>query len=772
MEQPLREVLQDPEVVRGLTENPAFFRFPRRPVVAVGAVAWPPHVVMTSVAGGRIVVSGAMGNVLQVLAQTLNFTYNIVIPEDGGWGSRRPNGSWTGMVGQLVRKEADLALGPFGVTVSRAEVIDYTLSFLMGDYTLLSRKGPPEIDPWGFLFPLTETVWAAVAAALVVAWLAATLVARRPRYVNVLGWAGGVFLQHVRVFFNQGITWKAAYGLAGQTVLGSWMVMAAVVFWSYTGNLTSLLAVRHIPQPIQTLRDLLDDPGVTLYISANTLIIDTISRMEDGELREMYDLRNVGRLKYHSLFPVTKMRYGRESSLYTTLTHDMDIASARSVVEAGLYDHWMQQEMPATNCRYAPSVITVQEPLSLSNLWGLFVMLFVMLMVAVAVFCLELCLPPKTKTGPITVSKGGRLHVLHSRRASDRQSYHRPQRELRMVQSLQEVLADPEVLQGLNLNPASFRFPSSPLVVASAVHWPPHIAVTRGTDGVLTLSLAMGNVMQVLTQTLNFTYSVITPEDQSWGSELPNGSWTGMIGQVVEKEADIALGPFGIKLSRSRVVDFTESLYFDDRAILAKKGEPEIDPWGFLYPLTDSVWAALAGGLVVVWLTLGMMSHRPKVATLLDWSIELLLENMRVFLNQDVKDSLLLGSLKVRTVLGSWMVGAAVVYWGYSGNLTSLLAVRHIPQPIQTLRDLIDDPAVTVIMKPNTIVTDTISKMKTGELRELHELQFKGRVKYQHASTFPAALDTVVRHHQHVIISTSLSADLHMAELFIQTGCG
>ncbi|XP_063860093.1 probable glutamate receptor isoform X2 [Scylla paramamosain] len=339
-----------------------------------------------------------------------------------------------------------------------------------------------------------------------------------------------------------------------------------------------------------------------------------------------------------------------------------------------------------------------------------------------------------------------------------------------MVQSLQEVLADPEVLQGLNLNPASFRFPSSPLVVASAVHWPPHIAVTRGTDGVLTLSLAMGNVMQVLTQTLNFTYSVITPEDQSWGSELPNGSWTGMIGQVVEKEADIALGPFGIKLSRSRVVDFTESLYFDDRAILAKKGEPEIDPWGFLYPLTDSVWAALAGGLVVVWLTLGMMSHRPKVATLLDWSIELLLENMRVFLNQDVKDSLLLGSLKVRTVLGSWMVGAAVVYWGYSGNLTSLLAVRHIPQPIQTLRDLIDDPAVTVIMKPNTIVTDTISKMKTGELRELHELQFKGRVKYQHASTFPAALDTVVRHHQHVIISTSLSADLHMAELFIQTG--
>ena len=122
------------------------------------------------------------------------------------------------------------------------------------------------------------------------------------------------------------------------------------------------------------------------------------------------------------------------------------------------------------------------------------------------------------------------------------------------------------------------RFPRSPLVVTSAVHWPPHIMVTRSIDGVLTLSLAMGNVMQVLSQKLNFTwgklmssvlsitniekiteltndtwdcefqewtltyhfspvcrYSVITPEDQSWGSEGPNGSWTGMVGQVVEK---------------------------------------------------------------------------------------------------------------------------------------------------------------------------------------------------------------------------------------------
>ena len=100
------------------------------------------------------------------------------------------------------------------------------------------------------------------------------------------------------------------------------------------------------------------------------------------------------------------------------------------------------------------------------------------------------------------------------------------------------------------------------------------------------------------------------------------------------QEADIALGPFGIKLSRSKVVDFTDSLYFDDRAILSKKGEPEIDPWGFLYPLTESVWATMAAVLAVVWLVMVGIGQRPKGATPLGWSGELLLENIRVFLNQ------------------------------------------------------------------------------------------------------------------------------------------
>lgn len=49
-----------------------------------------------------------------------------------------------------------------------------------------------------------------------------------------------------------------------------------------------------------------------------------------------------------------------------------------------------------------------------------------------------------------------------------------------------------------------FRFPHRPLVVAGAVHWPPHVTVKEGPDG-LSLLGAMAQVMQVLSETLNFT---------------------------------------------------------------------------------------------------------------------------------------------------------------------------------------------------------------------------------------------------------------------------
>ena len=38
----------------------------------------------------------------------MNFTYSVTEPPDGQWGSLRPDGTWTGKVGMLQEKKADL----------------------------------------------------------------------------------------------------------------------------------------------------------------------------------------------------------------------------------------------------------------------------------------------------------------------------------------------------------------------------------------------------------------------------------------------------------------------------------------------------------------------------------------------------------------------------------------------------------------------------------------------------------------------------------------
>ena len=40
--------------------------------------------------------------------QILNFTYDLTQPPDGQWGAIQPDGSWSGLVGMLMRGEIDI----------------------------------------------------------------------------------------------------------------------------------------------------------------------------------------------------------------------------------------------------------------------------------------------------------------------------------------------------------------------------------------------------------------------------------------------------------------------------------------------------------------------------------------------------------------------------------------------------------------------------------------------------------------------------------------
>lgn len=52
-------------------------------------------------------------------------------------------------------QDADIGLGPFGMSYTRSKVVDFTVPVFLEMLHVLVRRPLPQPDPWGFLAPFT-----------------------------------------------------------------------------------------------------------------------------------------------------------------------------------------------------------------------------------------------------------------------------------------------------------------------------------------------------------------------------------------------------------------------------------------------------------------------------------------------------------------------------------------------------------------------------------------------------------------------------------------
>ncbi|XP_050715325.1 uncharacterized protein LOC126998049 [Eriocheir sinensis] len=123
-----------------------------------------------------------------------------------------------------------------------------------------------------------------------------------------------------------------------------------------------------------------------------------------------------------------------------------------------------------------------------------------------------------------------------------------------------------------------------------------------------------------------------------------------------------------------------------------------------------------------------------------------------------------------RLVLGSWMLAMLVVTQSYTGNLMSLLAVRYIPMPLQTLRALLDDVATTMIWEHDTAYVDNFRTAEMGIMLEVKQAEAAGRIKYVLATEYLETLQQLVRPGTHAFVGEDLTERVLMAQQFSQTG--
>ncbi|XP_068229728.1 glutamate receptor ionotropic, delta-2-like [Palaemon carinicauda] len=443
MSRSLTEVLKDPHVLEDLLDHPETFSFKEAPNLVFTMVSYPPHTFLkkkdmtssTVLAGipTNFPIAGPMSHVLEILSTSINFTYKQVVPPDGGFGVQVPNGSWTGMVGQLVEKQVDAALGPLQVIHSRSRYIDYTMPFSFGTLSITAPRGSAQVDPWSFLYPLTVYVWAGFLTTLVVVSLIQASFERlTTSKTNWLFLFGNALFHYAQTPMGNSIP-KMRLKSWQRPLFGGWIFMALLLNTSYDGNLRALMALRHIPQPFRTVDDVVKDTSTKIIIEKRTSYTDVLSKVPSGDVRALDDAGNAGRyvdrkigdfMLYYNLVlrgdhvqifdVITSLRYFAQ---YFSLTGRCDFYIAKEkfiptmygmilqkrspltnafnarlirIFEAGLYYQWTVREVDNyTACLNPPTKVTHQDPLGFANIWGLAVVWAIGMSLAAIALVLE-----------------------------------------------------------------------------------------------------------------------------------------------------------------------------------------------------------------------------------------------------------------------------------------------------------------------------------------------------------------------------------------------
>ena len=93
------------------------------------------------------------------LQDIMNFTYKLIKPPDGQFGTIQPNGTWSGMVNLLANKDIDIAAAPFTVTQDRSVVMTFA-SPITQIYHALFIKNPAErFNLMAYIEPMHWLAW-------------------------------------------------------------------------------------------------------------------------------------------------------------------------------------------------------------------------------------------------------------------------------------------------------------------------------------------------------------------------------------------------------------------------------------------------------------------------------------------------------------------------------------------------------------------------------------------------------------------------------------
>ncbi|XP_078377925.1 glutamate receptor ionotropic, kainate 3-like [Oculina patagonica] len=217
---------------------------------------------------GHFLYEGYCIDLLNELARNLKFSYEIYPSPDGLYGAKTENGTWDGIIGELISKRAEIGLSGLTITERRERVVDFSVPYMYYTEDILMRKtfSSRPIDLLQFMNPFHNNVWIATLASLVVISVAVFVL----NYLSPYGYKdnhGKGTSEEFNLFnsvwfalasmLQQG-TDNTPKSLSGRILTGSYWFCVLILVSTYTANLAAFLTVKNAETPIRNLEDLVD----------------------------------------------------------------------------------------------------------------------------------------------------------------------------------------------------------------------------------------------------------------------------------------------------------------------------------------------------------------------------------------------------------------------------------------------------------------------------------------------------------------------------------
>ncbi|XP_075262863.1 glutamate receptor 2-like isoform X2 [Convolutriloba macropyga] len=264
---------------------------------------------------GNDIYEGYCVSLIELLAKDLQFTYEIRQVKDGQYGGevKKANETadgkpvWNGMIGEVMRGEADLAIAPLTINADRQRVVAFSKPFMNIGISIMIKKPQKELPgPLSFLDPFSNEIWYGIIIAYCGLSLGLFIVARfsptewqdipgrtpagggfpfpsGPAPPSALqgidtaplthGSSGGAiektndFSLYNSMWFSLGALMQQGTDIAprapaSRIVGGVWWFFTLIIISSYTANLAAFLTVETMIMPINNADELSDQTEI------------------------------------------------------------------------------------------------------------------------------------------------------------------------------------------------------------------------------------------------------------------------------------------------------------------------------------------------------------------------------------------------------------------------------------------------------------------------------------------------------------------------------